>query len=213
MIRRWFVAGLLFWLPVGVTVLVLRFLIQLLDASIALLPPGWRPDVWFGQPIPGFGVVFSLLLIVATGALVANFAGRRLVAIGEALVRRIPLVRSLYSGAKQAAEAILSDSGSAFRRVLLVEYPRKGMWTLGFQTGTPSGEVQRRTEREVVSVFIPTTPNPTSGFIVMVPREDVVEMDMAVEDALRMIISLGMAGGDGTRARSGASATPEAQPR
>lgn len=192
MIRRWFVAGLLFWLPVGAIVLVIRFLIGLLDFGLYLLPPSWRPNVLLGVDIPGIGALFSVLIILGTGALVANIIGRRLLALGERIVERIPLVRSLYSGVKKAAETILSDSGDSFRKVLLIEYPRKGIWSIAFQTGEPLGEVQQKTEAEVVTVFVPTTPNPTSGYIVLVPRTDIVELDMSVEEGLRLVISLGV---------------------
>lgn len=192
MIRRWFIAGLLFWLPVGATVLVIRFLIGLLDFGLILIPPSWRPDALLGVSIPGLGALLSILIIIGTGALVANFMGRTLLVWGERLVGRIPLVRSLYSGVKKAAETILSDSGNSFRKVLLIEYPRKGVWSVAFQTGNPIGEVQERTAEEVVTVFVPTTPNPTSGFIVLVPRKDVVELEMSVEEGLRLVISLGV---------------------
>lgn len=192
MIRRWFMAGLLFWIPVGATVLVIRFLIGLLDASLVLLPPALRPDAWLAQPLPIVGAVLSIVIIILTGALVANFLGRKLLAWGEQIVARIPLVRSLYTGIKKAAETILSDTGESFRQVLLIEYPRKGIWTIAFQTGTPLGEVQELTADEVITVFVPTTPNPTSGFIVLVPRKDVIPMKMSVEEGLRLIISLGV---------------------
>ena len=192
MIRRWFMAGLLFWIPVGATLLVIRFLIGLLDASLVLLPPALRPDAWLAQPLPIVGAVLSIVIIILTGALVANFLGRKLLAWGEQIVSRIPLVRSLYTGIKKAAETILSDTGESFRQVLLIEYPRKGIWTIAFQTGTPLGEVQELTADEVITVFVPTTPNPTSGFIVLVPRKDVIPMKMSVEEGLRLIISLGV---------------------
>lgn len=192
MIRRWFIAGLLFWLPVGATVLVIRFLIGLLDFGQILIPPSWRPDALLGVSIPGLGALLSILIIIGTGALVANFMGRTLLVWGERLVGRIPLVRSLYSGVKKAAETILSDSGNSFRKVLLIEYPRKGVWSVAFQTGNPIGEVQERTAEEMVTVFVPTTPNPTSGFIVLVPRKGVVELEMSVEEGLRLVISLGV---------------------
>lgn len=192
MIRRWFMAGLLFWIPVGATLLVIRFLIGLLDASLVLLPPALRPDAWLAQPLPIVGAVLSIVIIILTGALVANFLGRKLLSWGEQIVARIPLVRSLYTGIKKAAETILSDTGESFRQVLLIEYPRKGIWTIAFQTGTPLGEVQELTADEVITVFVPTTPNPTSGFIVLVPRKDVIPMKMSVEEGLRLIISLGV---------------------
>lgn len=192
MIRRWFVAGLLFWLPVGAIFLVVRFLVGLLDFGLFLLPPGLRPEALLGFSVPGIGALFSILIILGTGALVANFLGRKLLAVGERVVERIPLIRSLYSGVKKAAETILSDSGDSFRKVLLIEYPRKGIWSIAFQTGEPLGEVQQKTDADVITVFVPTTPNPTSGYIVLVPRSDVTELDMSVEEGLRLVISLGV---------------------
>jgi len=192
MIRRWLIAGLLVWLPLIVTFWLLQFLVGVLDNSLLLLPRPWRPENILGFPIPGLGILLSLLLVLVTGALAANFVGRRVLASGESLLSRIPLVRTIYSGVKRLAETVLGDSGTSFRKVLLIEYPRREMWTLAFQTGEPVGEVQSRTAREVITVFVPTTPNPTSGFIVMVPREDVIELEMSVEDGLRMVISLGV---------------------
>lgn len=192
MIRRWFIAGLLVWLPLAVTYWLLRFLVGVLDNSLLLLPSAIRPETLLGFAIPGLGILLSLLLVLVTGALAANFVGRRVLRTGESLLNRIPLVRTVYSGVKRLAETVLGDSGTSFRKVLLIEYPRREMWTLAFQTGEPVGEVQASTAREVITVFVPTTPNPTSGFIVMLPREDVIELDMSVEDGLRMVISLGV---------------------
>lgn len=191
MIRRWLIAGLLVWLPLVATFLLLRLLVGLLDRSLLLLPSVWRPEALLGFPLPGLGILLSLLLVLLTGALVANFAGRRVVAAAESLLDRIPLVRTIYSGVKRLAETVLGESGTSFRKVLLVEYPRRGMWTLAFQTGEPVGEIQAKTVPDVLTVFVPTTPNPTSGFIVMVPRQEVIELGMSVEDGLRMVISLG----------------------
>lgn len=192
MIRRWLIAGLLVWLPLVVTFWLLRILVGLLDKSLLLLPAPLRPENLLGFPIPGLGIVLSLLLVLITGALAANFVGRRIVGVGEALLNRIPLVRSVYSGVKSLVETVLGDSGNSFRKVLLIEYPRREIWTLAFQTGEPIGEIQQRTARDVLTVFVPTTPNPTSGYIVLVPKEDVIELDMSVEDGLRMVISLGV---------------------
>jgi len=192
MIRRWLVAGLLVWLPLMATYLVLRLLVNFLDRSLLLLPPAWRPEALLGVEIPGLGIILSLLLVLVTGFLAANLLGKRVLAAGESLLARIPLIRTIYSGVKRLAETVLGESSTSFRKVLLVEYPRRECWTLAFQTGAPVGEIQDRTDREVLTVFVPTTPNPTSGFIILVPREDVIELDMSVEDGLRMVISLGV---------------------
>lgn len=192
MIRRWFIAGLLVWLPLAATVLVLQLLVNFLDRSLLLLPPSWRPEALLGFDIPGLGIILSLLLVLVTGFLAANIVGRRVVDLGESLLARIPLIRSVYSGVKRLAETVFGDSGTSFRKVLLVEYPRRDCWTLAFQTGAPVGEVQERTARDLLTVFVPTTPNPTSGFVILLPKEDVIELDMSVEDGLRMVISLGV---------------------
>lgn len=192
MIRRWFIAGLLVWLPLAATVLVLQLLVNFLDRSLLLLPPSWRPEALLGFGIPGLGIILSLLLVLVTGFLAANIVGRRVVDLGESLLARIPLIRSVYSGVKRLAETVFGDAGNSFRKVLLVEYPRRDCWTLAFQTGAPIGEVQDRTARHLLTVFVPTTPNPTSGFVILLPREDVIELDMSVEDGLRMVISLGV---------------------
>ncbi|PKM45902.1 MAG: hypothetical protein CVV05_06525 [Gammaproteobacteria bacterium HGW-Gammaproteobacteria-1] len=191
-LRRYLIAGLLIWLPLGVTVLVVRLLVGTMDQTLLLLPERFRPDNLLGFHIPGLGLVLTVLVVLATGMLVANLFGRRLVALWERLLARIPLVRSIYMAVKQLAETMFSSGGQSFRKVLLIEYPRQGLWTLAFQTGTGVGEAQRKTGREVVNVYVPTTPNPTSGFFLMVPVEDVVELDMSVDDGLKMIISMGV---------------------
>ncbi len=196
MIRRWLIAGLLVWLPLGATLLVIGFLVDLMDRSLLLLPEHLRPDVLLGFHVPGLGIILTLLILMLTGFFAANFFGARLLAIGESLLQRVPLARTIYGGVKRLSETVLVGDNQAFRKVLLVEYPRKGVWTLAFQTSEPVGEVQERTVKDVVTVFVPTTPNPTSGFIVLVPRDEVIEMDMKVEDALRMIISLGVVNPD-----------------
>lgn len=190
--RRYLIAGLLVWLPLGVTVLLIKLMVDTMDRVLLLLPPDWRPEALLGFHLPGAGVVVSVLVVLVTGMVVANLLGRRLVAGWESLLNRIPLVRSIYTGVKQVAETVLSTGGQSFRKVLLIEYPRKGMWCLAFQTGSNLGEVQQRTGADVVAVFVPTTPNPTSGFVVMVPREEIVELDMSVDEGLKMIISMGV---------------------
>lgn len=191
--RKYLIAGLLVWVPLGVTVLVIKLLVDLMDRLQVLLPPGWRPEALFGFSIPGFGVIVALLVVVSTGIVVANFIGRRLVAVWETLLSQIPLVRTIYNGVKQIVEGIATSQGTAFRKVLLIEYPRKGIWCLGFQTSDTLGEISERTGQAMVAVFIPTTPNPTSGFVLLLPREEVMELEMSVDEGIKMIISIGAA--------------------
>ncbi len=191
-IRRYLVAGLLVWLPIGATILVFSLLLDLMDRLLVLIPPPFRPEAWLGFNIPGLGAILALLVLVVTGVLVANLLGKRLVHTYESFLGRIPLVRSVYGAVKHFAEVVFSDSNSSFNKVLLIEYPRAGLYSLCFQTSENPPEVQSRTGDTVVTVFLPTTPNPTSGFMLFVPRTDVVELDMTVEEALKMIISLGV---------------------
>ena len=192
-LRKYLIAGLLVWLPLGVTVLVIKLLVDVMDRTLLLLPPDWRPDALLGFHVPGLGFVLSLAVVAITGVVVANLLGRRLIAVWESLLSRIPLVRSIYNGVKQVAETVFSAGGKSFRKVVMLEYPRRGTWCLAFLTGTGLGEVQARTGEEVVAVFVPTTPNPTSGFVLLVPKRDVVELDMSIDDGLKLIISMGVA--------------------
>jgi uncharacterized membrane protein len=191
-LRRYLVAGILVWLPLGITYFLLRFLVGLMDKTLGLLPKPYQPEQWFGVPIPGLGVILTIIVLLITGLLAANFVGRSVVGGWESLMERIPIVRSIYSVAKKFAEVVFSDSGNAFKKVLLVEYPRKGIYTLTFQTATEIGEIQGRTGEDVVCCFVPTTPNPTSGFIIVVPKKDVIELDMEVDEAAKLIMSLGV---------------------
>ena len=190
--RRYLVAGLLVWVPLGVTVLLLKVLVDLMDQTLLLLPPPYRPDNLFGFHIPGLGILLSLTVLLVTGILAANLVGRQLVHWWESILHRIPFVRSIYSAAKNFAEVVLTEANQSFKKVLLIEYPRKGLYSICFQTSTYLGEVQARTGEEVICVFVPTTPNPTSGLILMVPKADVIELEMEVEDALKMVVSLGV---------------------
>jgi uncharacterized membrane protein len=190
--RRYMVAGILVWLPIGVTVFLLRILIGLMDRSLLLLPEQYRPENLFGFGIPGLGFVLTIAVLLITGVLAANIVGRSMVNLWERMLDRIPIVRSIYSGAKNFAEIVFSDTNNSFKRVLLIEYPRKGVYSLAFQTSSELGEVQGRTGEDVLCTFVPTTPNPTSGFIIIVPRKDVIILDMEVDEALKMIISLGV---------------------
>jgi len=192
-IRRCFISGLLFWLPIWATFLVIRFLVDILNNSISLLPHRYQPDVLLGFHIPGICVIITLVIILFTGMLVANFIGRQLVRLWEALVARIPLVRTVYTGVKQVLDTLFAPGGQSFRKVLLVEYPRPGLWSIAFQTGDGSSEVHDAVgQGDMVSLFIPTTPNPTSGFLMMAQRSKVIELKMSVDQALKYVISLGV---------------------
>lgn len=192
-IRTCFISGLLVWLPILVTIVVIKFVIDLLSKSLLLLPPQYQPDVLFGVHIPGVGVILTILVIFSTGVVAANFVGRRLVEISDALVARIPIVRSIYTGVRQVAETMFKPGGQSFRKVLLVEFPCAGVWSIAFQTGEGYKEVEKALQAEqMVSYFIPTTPNPTSGFLMMAPRHKVIELDISVDQALKFVISLGV---------------------
>ncbi|KTC98187.1 DUF502 domain-containing protein [Legionella erythra] len=191
-IRSYLFAGLVVWLPILVTFVVLRFMVDLLDSTIALLPSAYQPERLLGVDIPGFGVIFSLVLLIVTGIIATNILGQRLFGWGEALLAKIPLVRSIYNASKQVIQAIFATNSQAFRKVLLIEYPRKDCWSLAFMTGNPGSQLFANTTEEMVSVFVPTTPNPTSGFLMMVPKKDVIEVGMTIDEALKYIISLGV---------------------
>ena len=191
-VRRYFVAGLIVWIPLGVTIFIGRFIVLQMDKTLRFVPKEYLPETWLGFAIPGLGVILTLLLVLMTGLLVANFVGRSMVGVWESLLERIPIVRSIYSAAKKFVEIVFSDSDQSFKKVLLIEYPRKGIYSLAFQTATSLGEVQERTGEPVVCTFVPTTPNPTSGYIIIVPKKDIIELDMEVDEAFKMIVSLGV---------------------
>lgn len=185
-------SGLLFWLPILAVVFILGFLVDLVDRTLLLLPPPWQPDRLFGFHVPGLGVVLAFVVLLVTGILVSNFIGRLFVVFWEEILNRIPFVRAVYGGVKSFSETLLSNSGNSFKKVLLVEYPRNGVWSVGFQTAQDIPEITARTGEPHVCVFIPTTPNPTSGFIIMVPHAQVVELAMTVDAAMKMIVTLGV---------------------
>jgi uncharacterized membrane protein len=191
-VRRYVIAGLLVWVPILVTVLVVRFILDLMDQTLLLLPAAVRPEALFGVHIPGLGLVLAVLLLIFTGMLVSNIIGRSLVGLWEDLLNRIPFVRALYSGVKSFSTTILSNQGNSFKKVLLIEYPRKGIWSVGFQTAGDLPLISHHTGEPQVCVFIPTTPNPTSGFIMMVPRSQAIELEMSVDAAMKMIVTLGV---------------------
>ncbi|BCA95621.1 membrane protein [Legionella antarctica] len=191
-VRSYLLAGLVVWLPILITMGVLRFIIDLLDNTLALIPRAYQPEQLFGIHIPGLGVILSLILLVSTGIFATNFFGQRLMTWGESLLSRIPLVRSIYNSVKQVIHTILSTNSEAFRKVLLIEYPRKGLWSIGFQTGAVNSEISDIVNQEMVSLFVPTTPNPTSGFLIMIPKQEAIELNMSIDEALKFIISLGV---------------------
>ena len=191
-LRRYFISGLLVWLPIMVTLAVLKFLVDLLSKSLVLLPAPIQPDKLLGFHVPGVGVVLTVVVLFLTGLFAANFMGRRLVALNDSLMARIPLVRSVYTGVKQVTQTLFTPGGQSFRKVLLVEYPREGVWTIAFQTGEVGPEIESVLKEPMVSYFVPTTPNPTSGFLLMSPRSKVIDLDISVDQALKMVISLGV---------------------
>jgi len=190
--RKYLVTGLLIWVPLVITLWVLNLIVTTMDQSLDLLPVQWHPHTLFGRDIPGLGVLLTVLVVLSTGLLARNIIGERLVLYWEALLGRIPIVRSIYSSVKQVSDTILSPNGQAFRRALLVQYPRAGVWTIAFQTGTPAAEVRRHVPTDMVSVYVPTTPNPTSGFFLMVPRAETIELNMSVDEALKYVVSMGV---------------------
>jgi uncharacterized membrane protein len=206
--KRYLIAGLLVWVPLGITMWVLHFLVTSLDSILLLLPETARPETLLGFYIPGIGVVVAFLILLVTGVATANFLGLRLLRAWESVLIRIPFVKSIYSSVKQVSDTLLSDQGNAFRKALLVEFPHAGSWTIAFQTGSPAAAVAARLDGEHVSVYVPTTPNPTSGYFVIVPRNRVHELDMTVDEALKYIISMGV-----VAPRPRTSTTPGDPPR
>jgi uncharacterized membrane protein len=192
MIRKYFITGLLIWVPLAITLWVLNFIVSTMDRTLLVLPEAWRPVQLLHADIPGFGVILTLLIVFITGLLARNFIGQSLVRFWEGLLGRIPIVRSVYSSVKQVSDTVLSDSGQAFRKALLIQYPRPGIWTIAFQTGTPAEEIRQRVPGDMVAVYVPTTPNPTSGFFLMLPKADVIELDMSVDEALKYVVSMGV---------------------
>jgi uncharacterized membrane protein len=190
--RRYLIAGLLVWAPLGITIWVMSWLVGTLDQTLLLVPESWRPERLVGYRIPGLGVVLSFIILFLTGVVAANFFGQRLIRAWESILGRIPVVKSIYSSVKQVSDTLLSDSGTAFRKALLVEFPRPGCWTIAFLTGAPADAVTSHLAGDYVSVYVPTTPNPTGGYFVMIPKANVHELDMSVDEALKYIISMGV---------------------
>ena len=191
--RRYFVAGLLVWIPLGITLWVLKLLVETMDQSLLLLPASLRSEALFGFHVPGLGIILTVAIVIATGAVAANFFGQKLLGFGHDILTRIPIVRSIYGGVKQISDTLFSPEGKAFRRAVLVRYPHAGAWTVALVTGAPEHEVADILGREQVAVFVPTTPNITAGFFLIVPRSETIELDMNVDAALKYIISMGVA--------------------
>ncbi len=190
--KKYLITGLLVWVPLAITVWVLQLLVNSLDKSMLLLPVHWRPQEWLGFEIWGLGAVLTILAVLLTGVIASNFFGQRLLKIWEGILSRIPVVKSIYSSVKQVSDTLLGPGGQAFRHAVLVQYPHAGCWTIGFQTGLPATEVAPHLPYECINVYVPTTPNPTSGFFLMFPKKDVVELKMSVDAALKHIISMGV---------------------
>lgn len=189
--KKYFITGLLVLVPLMITIWVLSTLIQTMDQSLLLLPAAWQPKVLFGFNVIGLGALLTLAIVFLAGLIATNIFGQQLIALSENILSRVPVVKSIYSSVKQVSDTLFSDSGNAFRQALLIEYPRKGSWTVAFLTGVPGGDVANHLQGDYVSVYVPTTPNPTSGFFLMMPRAEVVELDMTVDQALKYIISMG----------------------
>ena len=199
--KKYLITGLLIWIPLVITIWVLKLVVDTLDQTLLLLPPTLRTESWLGMHIPGMGVLLTLLIVFLTGAVTANLIGQRLVHFWHEILHRIPVVSSIYSSVKQVSDTLFSSSGEAFRKALLVQWPREGMWTIAFLTGTPGSDVTRHLQGDFVSVYVPTTPNPTGGYFVMMPRQDVIELDMSVDTALKYVISMGVASPNGSGKR------------
>ena len=200
-LRKWLFSGLLVLVPLIITLWVLEWVVSTLDQTLRILPTSWQPDQLFGMHIPGLGVVFALVVVLSIGALASNIIGNKLVSWWHALLHRIPVVRSIYSGVKQVSDTLFSEKGNAFRKALLIEWPHEGMWTIGFLTGSPAGDVLHHLQSqpgrsgeldEFHSVYVPTTPNPTGGYFVMVRKSACVELQMSVDEALTYIVSMGV---------------------
>ncbi len=195
-LRRYLITGLLAWVPLGVTIFIIKFFGSYLSGLVSLLPAAWQPDHLIGFHIPGLsaiiGIIVVLVVLFFTGFIASNFFGRYLLSLGDDLLEHIPLVRSIYSTAKQISDTMFSKKGKAFRKVVMIRYPQKDTWSLAFLTSDSLGELNVKAPRPLISVFIPTTPNPTSGFLILVPPEDVIELDMSVDEAFKMIVSLGV---------------------
>lgn len=191
-LRKYLVAGLLVWLPLAATVFIIKLVVDILDLTILLLPVKYQPESLLGFSVPGLGVILAVSILIITGILAANLLGRQLVSLWEGLLSRIPLVRTIYNSIKQITTTILTSDGKSFRKVVMIEYPRKETWSMGFLTNEQLAIDSKHINTDMVAVFVPTTPNPTSGYIIMLPKQDVIELDLSIEDGFKFIISMGV---------------------
>lgn len=190
--KKYFITGLLVLVPLFITAWVLSSIIGMMDQSLFLLPEEWRPKAIFGRDVRGLGALLTLFIIFVTGLIATNFFGKKLILLWEYMLARVPVVKSIYASVKQVSDTLFSDSGNAFRRAVLVQFPRQGTWTIAFVTGQPGGDVANHLQGDFISVFVPTTPNPTGGYFLMMPRTEVIELKMSVDEALKYIISMGV---------------------
>jgi uncharacterized membrane protein len=191
-VRKWLLAGLLVIVPVAVTVWVVEWIVSTLDQTLLILPNSWHPDKWLGFHLPGLGAILAIGILLLVGAVASNFFGKKLVAWWDALLNRIPVVRSIYSGVKQVSDTLFAENGNAFRKAMLVQWPREGVWTIAFMTGTPGGDVVNHLTGDYISLYVPTTPNPTGGYFVMLKKSECIELKMSVDEALKYIVSMGV---------------------
>jgi uncharacterized membrane protein len=212
-LRRYLVTGLVLWVPLGITIWVITLIVSTLDNTLLLIPHQYRPETLLGFPIPGLGVVLTLIILLVTGVFARNFFGQQLLKGWDSLLRRIPVVKSIYSGVKQVSDTLFSDTGLAFRKALLIEFPHAGSYTIAFLTGTAGGELLDRLPGEHVSVYVPTTPNPTSGYFLLLPKDRIQELDMTVDEALKYIVSMGVVGPGPVRPPALLEPMPRAAPR
>jgi uncharacterized membrane protein len=197
--KKYLITGLLIWIPLVITIWVLKLVVDALDQILLLLPVELRTESVFGVHIPGLGVVITVAIVLATGVFATNFFGAQIVHLWHEVLHRIPVVNSIYSSVKQISDTLFSSSGQAFRKALLVQWPLPGTWTIAFLTGTPGGDVANHLQGDYLSVYVPTTPNPTGGYFVMVARKDAIELDMTVDEALKYVISMGVVPPNGRR--------------
>lgn len=190
--KKYFITGLLVLVPLLITIWVISSLVGMMDQSLLLLPESWRPKAQLGLEVPGVGALLTLLIVFVTGLIATNFFGKQLILLWEALLARVPVVKSIYASVKQVSDTLFSDSGNAFRQAVLVQFPRADSWTIAFVTGKPGGDVANHLHGDYVSVFVPTTPNPTGGYFLIMPRAEVITLDMSVDEALKYIISMGV---------------------
>ena len=190
--KKYLITGLLIWIPLIITLWVLKVIVDMLDQSLLLLPASLQTENWLGVHIPGLGAILTIVIVFITGVFATNFFGAHLIEIWHRILHRIPVVNSIYSSVKQISDTLFSSSGQAFRKALLVQWPRENMWTIAFLTGIPGPGVARHLPKDCLAVYVPTTPNPTGGYFVIVPRKDVIELDMTVDQALKYVISMGV---------------------